>query len=288
MLMVWMVLLIPAAPTAWAEDTKLTLCNTQEADGSRFIAERVKQSVKDASLRLEFLGTKGSMNNLKRMAERDCDAAIVQFDALMVYSMEGGVRRLVIAPPLLLFEELLHLICRRGSGFEDVGDMMNEPEGTVVLTGEPGSGSATTWRALSDLDEDLERIATRPLGGRQALEELLAGGPADCMATVVNPKAPFMRDADARGEDLRLVSFDLYELRDAELVENRIYRSAVIPEGTYANLQTGLEDPAVETLGVWATLVIAKAWAKANPKPYATLRKAVTEVKPLLWERMEN
>ena len=283
----WMAVLIPATTAAWGQDAELTFCITQEDDGSRFVAERLAKSAGNGALRLTLRETAGSMEKIERMAEGECDAAIVQLDALMVFSVERP-KRLMIAPPVLLYEELLHLVCRRGSGFEDVGDLMNEPEGVIVLTGEPGSGSEATWRALSDLDRELEAVATRPLGGRRALDELLAGGPATCMVIVISPGAPFMRELDARGETLRLVSFDLFELRDAELVDNRVYGAAVIPQGTFRNLQDGLKEPAVETIGISATLVISRAWAATHPEPYQAVQRALVELKPLLRKHMET
>lgn len=282
------VALAAAAVGTAAQDARLVLCSAREDGVHRWAAERIGQSVREPGPAIRAVETKGSLDNLRRMAKGDCDAAIVQLDALMVYSMERVSRRLKITVPVRLYDEWLHLVCRRASGIDDVGDLLRNAERRTILTGTPGSGSETTWRALTDLDRDYRRVGTRSLGGQEALDALLAGGPGDCMAVVVGANAPFLVEVDKHGDALRLVSVDLLYFRDSELVDNRVYKSVRIPAGTYERLQAGPDNSATETIAVGAMLVVAKRWARAHPKAYDSFMGAVSDALPAIRERVKG
>ena len=247
-----MIVTFSAATSAEAQDAKMALCSARQHDLYYVVAEYIGQSLRKPGLEVQVIETRGSLDNINRMVRGDCDAAIVQRDALMIHAMHDVSRRLKIAAPITLGDELLHLVCRRESGIEDVGNLLSNPERYTLLTGEPDSGSETTWRALTGLDRNYAAVGTRPLGGPEALAALAGGEAADCMMVVTARNAPFMIAVNERGDDLRLVPVDLFQFRDAELVENRIYRSAVIPAGTYKKLQAGFEPSKIETIAIEA------------------------------------
>jgi len=279
---------LAAAAGADAQDTTMALCSARQDGVYYFAAERIGEAVREPGLEVQVVETRGSLDNLNRVEKGDCDAAIVQLDALMVYSMERVSKRLKVAVPLHLYDEWLHLVCRRESGIEDAGDLLRDAERYTILTGEPDSGSETTWRALTGLDRDYRKLSTRAIGGQEALDALLAGGSADCMVVVIGANAPFMLRVDEQGETLRLVSVDLMDFRDSELVDNRVYHSVRIPTAAYKQLQAGLDNSRIETVSVGATLVIAKAWARAHPKAYDAFKRAVSEAMPAIRERLKG
>ena len=56
----------------------------------------------------------------------------------------------------------------------------------------------------------------------------------------------------------------------------------MIPPGTYAQLQAGLADPAIETLAVGTMLVADRAWARADPKRHEALMRAARDARQSL------
>ena len=71
-----------------AQDARMALCSARQ-DGVYYLAaEQIGRSLRNPELEVRAIETKGSLDNLKRMARGDCDAAIVQRDALMIQTMQ--------------------------------------------------------------------------------------------------------------------------------------------------------------------------------------------------------
>ena len=51
----------------------------------------------------------------------------------------------------------------------------------TLLVGDAGGASAITWTALTKLDREYRGVATREIGGAEALAALTAGEEADCL-----------------------------------------------------------------------------------------------------------
>ena len=271
-----------AAAESAGEKAKMVLCGAEKDGVHSFTAGPIDRAAKDAGIAVTVAADPMSKVNLMKLAEGDCDAAIVQIDALLLYKADHMAGRLMIAAPLHLFDKYLHLICRRGTGIKTVDDLLRDPDRYTLLIGEAGSASEMTWTALSKLESDYRQVGTRRVGGDEALAALLKGEGADCMLRMDGIGTAFMARIEAEATQLRLVPLDLFQLRDAEMIENRVYRSAIIPPDTYANLQAGLAEPAVETMAVGTMLVTDRAWARAHPEQHEALTRATAEAWPSL------
>jgi len=270
------------ALSAAADEVPMVLCGGA-ADGIRDLASAASgPSDGEGGLAVTIVESPHSKDNLMKLAGGDCDAAIVDVDMLMLYKADHMAGQLSVAAPLFLFDKHLHMVCRRESGIESIDDLLREPERYRLLSGAAGSSSEITWQALSKLDPDYARIATRTLGGSEALAALAVGNDADCMAVMDNVNSAFMAEVEAAGSALRLVAIDLWQLRDAEMVDNRVYRSAVIPPDAYANLQKGLDEPSVETIAVQTMLLVSRDWVRAHPTQHEALSRAAADARKKL------
>ena len=272
----------PAAAQSASEKAKMVLCGAEKDGVHSFTAGPIDQAAKEAGIAVTVAADPMSKVNLMKLAEGDCDAAIVQSDVLLLYKADHMSGRLTIAAPLHLFDKYLHLICRRGTGIETVDDLLRGQEPYTLLIGEAGSASQMTWKTLGKLEMDYRRVETRQVGGDEALAALLQGEDADCMVRMDGIGTAFMTQVEAAAAQLRLVPLDLFQLRDAEMIENSVYRAAVIPPESYANLQAGLAEPAVETMAVGTMLVTDRAWARAHPEQHEALTRATAEAWPSL------
>ena len=274
--------LAAAVGGAVADEPRTVLCGA-EGDGVRALAAAVGgPSGGAAGLAVTPVESAGAKDSLMKLAGGDCDAAIVPLDMLMLYKADHMAGPLMIAAPLYLYDRYLHLVCRRESGIEAIDDLLRGAERRTLLVGDAGSASAITWTALTKLDREYRGVATREMGGAEALAALTAGEEADCLLRMDGIGSAFMARVEAAAARLRLVPIDLFKLRDAEMVENRVYRAVVIPPGTYAQLQAGLADPAVETLAVGTMLVADRAWARADPKRHEALMRAARDARQSL------
>lgn len=264
------------------ERATMVLCGA-EADGVRnFAVGSIERATTEAGLDLTVAVEPRAKVNLMKLALGDCHAAIVQLDSLVLYKAEHMSGPLMIAAPLYLFDRYLHLICRRETGIETVEDLLRGPQRYEVLIGEAGSASEITWTTLTRLDMDYRRVETRQIGGLEALAALTAGEDADCMVRMDGIGTAFMDQVEAAADRLRLVPIDLFKLRDAEMVENRVYRAVVIPPDTYVNLQADSVEPAIETIAVGIMLITDRSWARAYPAQHEALIRAVTEARQSL------
>ena len=260
----------------------MTLCGA-ESDGVRsFATGPIQRATKQAGLDLTIAVDPMVKVNLMKLAEGGCDAAIVQHDILLLYKAEHMSGQLMIAAPLYLFDRYLHVICRRETDIESVEDLLRGSERYRLLIGAAGSASNVTWTTLTKLESDYRNAETLPIGGEEALAVLTAGEEADCMVRMDGIGTAFMARVEAAAERLRLVPIDLFGLRDAEMVENSVYRAAVIPPETYVNLQARVATPAIETIVVGTMLIIDRSWARAHPAQHEALLRAVTEARQSL------
>ena len=278
------VLALFAAPTAQAES--LSLC-TARADGNYYAAAEVIRARIDAQrLRIALLETAGSVDNLARLARGECDAAIVQLDAYLVYQETHRGNRLELARPNYLYEEFVHLVCRRDAGIHSIADLTGESAKHRVLIGEPDSGSAATWRSFTLLDPDYAGVPTAPVGGMQALAELQKPGRASCMIYVSGLRSKFSAAINDAGGNLQIVAVDDPDLDEARFAGERIYRFHKIPAGTYPALEAGRKGRDLKTLTVGATLFVSRRWAAEHHDAHRDFVDAILRARPAILERV--
>lgn len=269
-----------------ANAESLSLC-TARSDGNYHAAgESIRARTDAGRLRLELIETAGSVDNLARLAAGECDAAIVQLDAYLVYQETNRSNRLELARPNYLYEEFVHLVCRRDAGIDSIEDLAGDASHHTVLIGEPESGSAATWRYLALLDSSYASVATRNIGGMQALAELQAPGNATCMIFVSGLRSNFSAAVNDAGVSLRIVPVDDPDLDEARFAGNRIYEFREIPAGTYPALEPGGRKRDLETLTVGATLFVTRRWAEAHDDSHRYLVETIQRARPAILERV--
>lgn len=218
----------------------------------------------------------GSTDNLRKIADGKCDAAIIQSDAYYVYTEQNAEASLKLEDVGPLYLEYAHLLCNRESGINKISDLKSHPT-TKVAIGEPTSGTATTWYALTAKDPEYNKVASVPLSGNLALTRIIGGRDAQCMLSVVGLDSQFMKQANELGDKkLQLVSFDdnaFGALKDG--MDKPLYEYASIPGGTYYNLQYGMFSTAISTIAVRAEFVVTTEWYNKNSGSYGDLSTAI-------------
>lgn len=279
-----LVLAALALPAAGAET--LALC-TARADGNYYAAgEAIRARTNPDRLQITLVETEGSVDNLERLARGACDAAIVQLDAYLVYQESHRGDRLALARPSYLYDEFVHLVCRRDAGIESIEDLAGG-SGNSILIGEPDSGSAATWRYFTLLDPSYAPVAARTVGGMQALAEMREPGGPTCMMFVSGLRSPYSASVAETGARLRLVPIDDPDLDEARFAGERIYRFRDIPGDTYPALRGDGASRNLETLTVGATLFVTERWASDHPDAHALLGEAIQRAKPDINRKVE-
>jgi TRAP-type uncharacterized transport system substrate-binding protein len=269
-----------------AHAASLSLC-TARADGNYFAAgEVIRSRTNPDRLQIALIETAGSVDNLGRLARGECDAAIVQLDAYLVYQEANRSNRLELARPNYLYEEFVHLICRRDAGIDGIEDLASDSAKHAILTGEENSGSAATWRYFTVLDPSYAQVTRRSVGGMQALAALREPGGAACMIYVSGLRSKFSATIGEAGDSLRIVPVDDSDLDEARFAGDRIYTFRDIPAGTYPALEAGSRKRGLETLTVGATLFVTQRWAAENYDANSHLADAVRRARSAILERV--
>ncbi len=120
---------------ALAEQATVNLC-TAGPDGNYFAAGKdIAAHASPKFLTVSVVETSGSMDNMQRMARRECGAAIVQSDAFLVYQAQHRDQPVEITRNRFLYAEFAHLVCRRDAKVATTDDLLRSPERHSVLVG---------------------------------------------------------------------------------------------------------------------------------------------------------
>ena len=269
---------------ALAAEAPINLC-TAGSEGNYYAAGRdIAAHANPKFLKVTVLETSGSMDNMQRLAQRECGAAIVQADAYLVYQSRHRDRPVEITRNRFLFAEFVHLVCRRDANVATTDDLLEAPGRHKILVGAEQSGSALTWRAFTLLDRRYGQLSAENVGGDDALGRVV-DGQAQCLFFVSGLGSKFGRNVNQRGKDLRLIPITEGVLRSAEFGSVTLYETRHFPRGYYSNLEAGLPDAVVETLTVGATLVVERHWSDQNPNGPSALLGAMGGAMPAISSR---
>lgn len=269
---------------ALAVEAPLNLC-TGGPEGNYFaVGNEMAAHANPKYLHITVVETQGSMDNLQRLARRECGAAIVQSDAFLVFEARNPNNPIEITRNRFLYAEYAHLVCRRDARIASIDELVGNPQRHKVLVGTAQSGSALTWQAFTRLDDRFGQLPVGNVGGLEALGQVL-GREAQCMFFVAGLGSELGDTVNKRGKDLRLVPITEDVLRTAEFGSVTLYESRNIPKGYYENLESGDQSSGVETLTVGATLIIDRQWSDRYPNGPSALLGAVTGATPAIDKR---
>ena len=261
--------------TAFAEPVKMNLCTGISgflyAKVGAELAEQLKGTI-DVTL----IPSTGSVDNFRLMHEGKCDALLGQSDAYYVYNATNPNAAMKFEDVGPLYFEYGQLLCNRESGIKSISGLKKRADAKIAI-GPPGSGSQTTWYALTDKNKDLGKIQSIPLDGELALTRIITGREAQCLFAVSGLNTKFMKKANEVGAGkLVLASFDdqsFVSVNDDTGKSLYVYKS--IPGGTYPNLQDGMFSSAVSTIAVRAEFILSSDWYARNPAVYGDLSTVI-------------
>lgn len=276
------VLLLATPPPGVAQPVALELCTADKAGNYYAAGEEIRKLLDPDRVSLNLIETAGSWANLTRMVTGQCNAAIVQIDAYLVFRNDNDRSLLDITRPYFLYDEYIHLVCKKDSGVQSLQALSGTKAGSTILVGEPDSGSATSWKFIRAQDISYVDVEFREVGGATALDQVLQGE-AKCMMAVSGLRSPFFVDMDARGAALALVPAIDSDLLGQKIGGLEVYGEATIAGDTYVNLQAGTP---VKTISVGATMIVDRAWSQANAKAFDALMSAVAKASPKIKERV--
>lgn len=268
-----------SASSSLANEVNLRLCTASPTGNYYAFGEQFARQLKRSSLTVDLIVTDGSMDNLQRMANNDCDGGIVQIDAYLDYQNAHPHQRLDIRRPIHLYDEFIHMVCRKGSGIMSIKDFESQPDAHKLLVGDTGSGGAITWDSFSQLNSNYSKVRIEHIGGDEALRKVQEGT-ASCLLFISGLRSKYSATIDDSDGLVSLVEVDDRDLGNKEFLGEPIYNFKNIPADTYKNLQAPSGDK-VETLTVRAIFIVNSAWAGAYPELFDILDGGIERALPL-------
>ncbi len=238
---------------AQAQENVIRLCTGAEGGNYDFSGIELKKTFTGAGL--ELVSSKGSWDNLQKMKDGTCNAAIVQEDAVMAYQRTNNMPLIPLAD---LYQEDLHLICNPKSGVDELSDLSGTQKS--IALGNPGSGQWVTWKNLVDVDPTFAGVVTETESGKLAASQVKQGL-IDCMLAVSGVASATLNGIDDNYgyPDTVLVEVDSRKLlKHVGMSGNELYAPHTIKEGTYKGW-TGNNtwgDDSVDTVAVTAKVVV--------------------------------
>jgi TRAP-type uncharacterized transport system substrate-binding protein len=220
------------------------------------------------ALAIEVVPTGGSLDNLTKALDGECDAFITQGDAIDFFQREvqpeAAGQFQVMGD---LYKELTLLLCSRDSGFDD----LDEVGEATVAAGNMGSGSLATMLNLKQLDPDsYGDIKINPANGFEGALAV-ANGQAQCLLDVIAPQSDLLKtlnDNESTGSQLYIAEIDNSDLESYEVDGKKIYSLVEFDDELYPNLAT-MGDP--EMLAISAVLAMPRDYATAHPQVVTAL-----------------
>ena len=233
--------------------------------------------------------TQGSLENIQKVTEGTCDAAIAQSDAIRVYRdtdvrAETNVERITA-----MYKEFAHLLCNRKAGISKVSDLK---KGHVVAIGSDGSGSNVTWQGFVKARKDKYGvITTSPKEGIRAIAAVADGAETTCALIVGGLNNSLLKkEAQRYGDKVVLINVqdgDFGSEKDAK--GSPIYSYEAIPAKTYGDLMPagmifGHND--AHTVAVDAVFIANTTFLDRNPGLSDALIRAATNALPAIKEKV--
>lgn len=272
-----------AVPGANAQQAlpKVKLCSGPE--GGNYQKAMIEIKKQATTLDVEVFETKGSWENLERLAAGQCDFAPVQADAVNVFKKKtGGDLKIDVVD--YLYKEFVHLLCNREAKIDRVVDLYKNAPKLTVAVGPEGSGSAVTWDSFILGEPRYQKVPTVPLAGIRAIKKVVEGSEAACMVFTAGLNSGLMvNDAAPQGKFLKLVKVDdrdFDKMKDAK--GKQLYEYLDIPGSTYKGVQDGVFSTSVSTVAVSALFVANAGFADKHGKAYDAILRAETKALPAI------
>jgi TRAP-type uncharacterized transport system substrate-binding protein len=119
----------------------------------------------------KVLESKGSIDNLERLAAGKADIGIVQLDAYAWFSGKSPEKAAKIEVMGTLYKECIHIAVNKEGKVQDEDDL--QKEGATIAIGKQGSGSAVTWDYMMKLEPGYKKSSVVFKGGSRAFAKLL-------------------------------------------------------------------------------------------------------------------
>ncbi|MCV6588242.1 MAG: hypothetical protein OIF57_04315 [Marinobacterium sp.] len=204
----------------------------------------------EQGMKLPVLSTKGSLDNLDRVASGNASIGFTQADALMYWRDKHSAQQNNIEILGALGKECAFVAVPRDGKVSDEDDLGQK--GIKIAVGPINSGSAASWNYLTQLEDDYQNASVYHKGGIRALAGLTTGRYDAFMWVTAegNMDNKYLKAVMKEDSGLTLISLDDYSLNNKLPSGKPVYefRDAKIAKGIFSDKT--IEAPCTDVLVV--------------------------------------
>jgi hypothetical protein len=300
------------AQDAAIDPNSLRICAGSPDGNYTWAATQIGDRLKAGKIfeRVTIINTAGSLDNLRRLSRGECDMAFSQSDVADLYRLDNPGSLSKLDPFKTIYTEYTQILCPRATGWTSLADLAKARKGGApvkMIVGADGSGTAETWRAIRQSDEEtlgkIERLAEDPdISAASKVKD----SKDTCMLWVSGLNSPGMQAANdmsvrtrSQKPSLALISVDTQSL--AGIKDNQgqpIYSPKTIEAkepakdkpGLYNNLiaDTGFfsSSKTITVPAVDAKLMTTKAYKAAIKDKSGRIIQVIEDTAPTIWNRI--
>lgn len=216
----------------------------------------LKTMLRGYDIKAKVKTSKGSMQNLQRVAKGEAGIRFTQLDAYASFEKQYPDKAANVDVISSLFQECVFIAVKKDGKISSEDDLQSnvsgQKTGPVIAVGKKGSGSAVTWDYMRDLEPDYKKSQVLFRGGLSTLGKLAAGGNVDAFMFVTkpNPNHKFIKTVQ-KNENLVFLDIDDNDLNDKlESTGQEVYKFKTV------DLDTGFFTSSVTTICTDSAVVV--------------------------------
>lgn len=219
--------------------------------------EKLAEILNEFDYPAKAVKTKGSVENITRVANFDLQLGFAQLDAVAWWMKRNPTQAKNFSVLGNLFSECVYIAVNKDGPISDEGDLQSS-KGKIAVQ-KRGSGSAVTWEYMRELNPGYSKSQTFYKGGLQVLSQLASepDGEINAFMWVSNPDKLDQRYLKTvlNNDQLELINVNDWDLNDKhEDLGRAIYRFEK------PDVKKGfLNDKEVETICMDSVVIAGKA-----------------------------
>ena len=299
--------LLPVIAHAQNANT-LRICTGSETGNYHWAAGQIRSRLSSDLFRdVVLVPTTGSLMNLRKLSQNECDMGFAQADVVGQYVVENPASRDNLAVFKVVYEEYVHILCPVASGWTSLSSIADARGRRRLIVGAEGSGTAETWRIMRSVnDKKYDGIERDNQPVDIASASAVMDSKDTCMLWVSGLNSSDMNAANqlsvrtANGKPaLRLITIDdsaiqrikgpdgspLYQKRTIEPHPAQGGRPALYDH--LINNGGWLSGASIDVLTIPADLMIRTDYREAIGRQKAgRIIRAIVDAQPTIWNRV--
>jgi hypothetical protein len=288
--------------------TKSDICTGSGSGNYYWAAHQIIPFLPKQMFTGEVHKTDGTLDNINKLIDGTCGLAFGQSDVRSQFLVDTPALKDSIVVLAKVYTEITHVLCPAVSGWKSLTDMLKAKGEKHMIVGQPGSGTAETWRIWKQVDlAQYSSISLDPSPADFASAHDVAKSRNTCMLWISGLNSGDMvstNDLSGKGKGgqptLRLLDIDDRRLLEIKGIDGTpLYTEKTITPHGPEKGQPGLYDhlinnggwmssASITVMAIPAELLASSKYKAGLPRARLTkLLQAVDDAQTGIWQKVD-